>query len=394
MKCTHRIILPAIVIILLFSTLNLGAQLSHYLPENIRLSFNGKFIPAEADADVKFVSDNGLYKVKYNVRSASDEMRKITGFELFRNDELMYSLNSLPGSDIYVSNAGYLAVMDMKFHYQQELSIHVFSPEGLYLFSDSFKYASLFAFSPRGEKFVVGTDRYLYIISLIDHSIRKVNSCSQFAFSADEAYLATARENKLIVYKDYKVISSFNTGLFYPRGLAIHDHNLVTVIGKKKLKTYAVRTNQEVFADELPEHQSYRDLHMETAQILAGVHYRHDGVSRGILKVYDLKGRTLAEEEHSTKFFKTFEAPQSDAMAAPGSYDQIPWPFEPFDEVHKVWNHYEQHMGDGSGDWGYLHQGLDIEVPVNEPAYAVEAGWVKLMLTLGGDLYWRVAGFS
>lgn len=122
------VILPAIVIILFFSTLNLAAQLSHYLPENIRLSFNGKFIPAEADADFKFVSDNGLYKAKYAIRNASDEMREITGFELFENGELMYRLNSLPGSDIYLSNAGYLAVMDMKFHYQQELSIHVFSP--------------------------------------------------------------------------------------------------------------------------------------------------------------------------------------------------------------------------------------------------------------------------
>ena len=76
---------------------------------------------------------------------------------------------------------------------------------------------------------------------------------------------------------------------------------------------------------------------------------------------------------------------QKDNKSA-SKYDTISWPFVPFDQVHKVWNHYEQHMGDGSGSWSYLHQGLDIEVPINEPVYAVKEGWVKLVLTIGGDI--------
>ncbi len=93
----------------------------------------------------------------------------------------------------------------------------------------------------------------------------------------------------------------------------------------------------------------------------------------------------------SEKTYKTFDDAAQAKPSSPKVYDPIPWPFEPFNEVHTVWNHYEQHMGDGSSSWSYLHQGLDINVPIGEPAYAVQAGYVKCVLSIGGDYYWRVA---
>ena len=71
--------------------------------------------------------------------------------------------------------------------------------------------------------------------------------------------------------------------------------------------------------------------------------------------------------------------------------DPIPWMFSPFDSMRTVWDYYEQHMGDGVSDWSYLHQGLDLIVPIEEPVFAVETGIVKCVLTLGGDVYWRTA---
>ena len=146
-----------------------------------------------------------------------------------------------------------------------------------------------------------------------------------------------------------------------------------------------------IFEKKLPEHHSFRDIRLGyDGQILAGVHYRFDGISTGILQVYDIQGNLTGNEEISSKSYPVFEASGNQKKSST-SYETIPWPFVPFDQVHKVWNHYEQHMGDGSGSWSYLHQGLDIEVPVNEPTYAVSEGWVKLVLTIGGDSYWRVA---
>ncbi len=112
-------------------------------------------------------------------------------------------------------------------------------------------------------------------------------------------------------------------------------------------------------------------------------------MSKGILQVFNLSGNLIETNEVSVKNYKTFE--QTPKLKSTSTNDLIPWPFFPFDTIHKVWNHYEQHMGDGTGDWSYLHQGLDLEVPIDEPTYAVEAGWVKLVLTIGGASYWRVA---
>jgi hypothetical protein len=39
----------------------------------------------------------------------------------------------------------------------------------------------------------------------------------------------------------------------------------------------------------------------------------------------------------------------------------------------------------------YLHQGLDLITPIGEPTYSVIDGYVKLVLTIGGAAYWRIA---
>ena len=75
---------------------------------------------------------------------------------------------------------------------------------------------------------------------------------------------------------------------------------------------------------------------------------------------------------------------------AQSNYDPIPWPFFPFDSMRTVWDHYEQHMGLGGAN-SYLHQGLDLITPIGEPTYSVIDGYVKLVLTIGGDSYWRTA---
>lgn len=48
-------------------------------------------------------------------------------------------------------------------------------------------------------------------------------------------------------------------------------------------------------------------------------------------------------------------------------------------------------MGGYGTDFSYLHQGLDIITPIGEHTFAVADGIVKCVLTLGGDIYWRIA---
>lgn len=387
----QKLQLTSITFLILFFGINVQSQTSDYLPDNLSLAPNGTFIHTSEDSPFEKTSDNGIYKAKYDIGRVTDEMRELVNFRLYKNEDLVYTLKKMPGSDVYISNSGFVSAMDMNLHFQQKLTIHLFNPQGKVQFQQSYSYASLFGFSPSGNYFVVGTDKALSVVSTLDDNIWQLDRSSQFAFSADENYLATAFEDKLLVYRNFEKINTFNTDLMYPRDVAIlPTQNVVSVIGKQKLKIYSLSSNSLIKETGLEVHCAYRDLEVHENKILAGVLYKNKGTLKGILKVISPEGEIITTDVRTEKQYKTFEKPTK-PLKSTSNYDPIPWPFYPFDQIHKVWNHYEQHMGDGSAYWAYLHQGLDIEVPDNEPTYAVAGGYVKLVLTLGGDAYWRVA---
>ncbi len=216
-KIHMRHLLIFVSVVLLIFGCTVFAQ-TNYLPENINLSFNGKFVNQKINPIFRNVSENGLFGVTYDIGKVTDEQREILNFKLYEQDVLMYSLRSLPGSDVYISNSGYVAVMNMDFHFEQELTVIILNPTGKEVHKTSYKYASLFGFSPSGNKFVVGTDKKLSVIDLIENQIANVDPCSQFAFSEDESILATAREDELKLYQDYKLQRTIQTDLFYPEG--------------------------------------------------------------------------------------------------------------------------------------------------------------------------------
>jgi len=391
MKKHTCIVVLALLSFMYFGFVDGLAQKVNIIPHGKTLSFNGKFRSPESGKINTQVSENGVYNATYSIGAVSDENREILNFRFFENDQFIYSRPEIPGSEVLVSNSGIVAVFDMSLHFNQQLFVHLYNKEGNLISSESFTYASLFGFSPTGNKFVVGTEKSLQVLDLKFEQTWEIASSSQFAFSENEKYLVTAREDKLWIYNNFSLIKEMNTGLFYPRAVAVDPGNdLLAVVGKSKLKAYRISDQTLRFETEVQPHCTFRDLILDNGLVYAGVHYKKDGVSKGILNVYSIAGEFIHHEIMAKKQFKTFKnavKPEKSNSA----YNAIPWPFEPFNQVHKVWNHYEQHMGNGSGTWSYLHQGLDLEVPIAEPAYAVEEGWVKLVLTLGGDAYWRVA---
>ena len=67
----------------------------------------------------------------------------------------------------------------------------------------------------------------------------------------------------------------------------------------------------------------------------------------------------------------------------------IDWPIQPRTEAHPLGNSYGEYQNYGTGN--YLHPGIDILSQPYEPVFAVKSGYVKTVLTTGGDNYWRVA---
>lgn len=354
------------------------------------LSFNGRFVHT-VPVGYRQISDNGLFMTQYNIGHVGDEVREVLDFRLFEGEQLLFSLPVLPGSDLLVSNAGHISVFDMTRHFKQEVRILIYNKTGELLYSNSFRHASLFGFSPKGGYFAVGTGSGLTLISTFTGKEYRVGHCSQFCFSDDERILATAKEGKVIVYQNFKHTGIFNTGFFYPRAVAVSsDGQTVSVIDKHHLITFNTNSLDVIGKNTLPEHLSYADLIWSEDHLHAGIHEKSMGISKGIMQIFDESGWMLKEYVSAERTFRHFDEPVLTENKS-GKYESISWPFIPFDQMHTVWNYYEQHMGNGWDTWSYLHQGLDIITPIDEPTYSVQAGWVKCVLTLGGDAYWRVA---
>ena len=64
-----------------------------------------------------------------------------------------------PGSDLDISNAGFIVFYDHSHHFNGELTIHICSKRGKHLLSQTFKGASLFGFSPAGNKFGISDNK-------------------------------------------------------------------------------------------------------------------------------------------------------------------------------------------------------------------------------------------
>jgi hypothetical protein len=358
---------------------------------NISVSFNGTFVHQTLSEDAKANSKNGLYWCDYTGGRVGCAERELLDFRFYENNRLLFVLDRAPGADLYISNTGVVAFMDMTYHFRNKVKVHFYNREGEHLFSKTFKGANGFAFSPDGNRFGAKAGDQLHVVTISTGETEIYPWGYEFDFSEDGRLVAIAKEGWIRVYSNGDLLQQIKTGFLLPRKVRISsDHNLIAVIDKRNFNVYSLSDGHLIFTDRLTGALSFRDLLLSSGEIKAGVHYRHDGVSKGIIKTFSPDGDVITTRESESRTFKTF----SDIEVAERSisrYDPIPWPFEPFDEMHTVWNTYEQ-LTWFSGlpvDSTYLHQGLDIIVPENEPTYAVEPGFVKYVGS-GGYLYGEI----
>ncbi len=392
MTCRRIVSQSACAGILLAAVLTLcAAAEGPPLPSNLGLSATGRFVCHPATQDGHVSSFNGRFSCTYRVARVGDEVRDLRDFELFEKGQLLYRLDSAPGSDLSVSNAGIVAFMDTRRHYRGEIVIHFYSREGVRVLSETFTGVFVTGFSEAGNAFGVGTPEGVHIVSVPERRVATYERGFRFAISEDESLVAVASENRVLVYAGGTMLRDIETGLPHTRAVAVSSqHDLVAVIGKRRLLAYSLSDAALLASDAVEGNLSYRDLLIRGGRILAGIHYRDDEISEGILRVYDLQGNVISESREATK---AHPKPRGSARpeSNPAQYDEIPWPFAPFDSMHTVWNYYEQHNSYGTPDWSYLHQGLDLIVPMNEPTYAVADGIVKCVLTIGEEFHWRIA---
>ena len=252
----------AAVIVLIFASLIAPEEQERKTDTaSISVSFNGMFTQRPSRDGSRVQSKNSRFWCRYDIGHVGDEVRELNSFELFENNRLLFAMERAPGSDLYISNSGITAFMDMKEHYREELTINFYSKYGQHLLSKTFKRANLFGFSPKGDAFGVGTTKQFSVISFPSCKVQTYPKCCQFNISEDGNLVAIAFPERVQVYSQGELIREFNTGYGHTRKIRISsESNVVAVIDKKRIKVYSLTDGNLVFADSLQGGRSYRDL--------------------------------------------------------------------------------------------------------------------------------------
>jgi len=375
---------------LLVSLLFISITLAQSSIEKLTTSINGTIIQSDLNPLAMVSSENGKFWCTYDILAVTDEIRELGNLKVYEDKSLILSRTEIPGSDIELTNSGKIIFYDHSEHFKAKLKIYVYSLNGSFLFSKDFERADRFEFSTNGEKMEVEAKDGISIISLNSGNSYLVEKGLQYAIGDQNDFVAVALSGRILIYKNSTLQRTIQNGIELPRKILISTGlNIVGVIDKYHLKVYSLNNYQLLFEDKIGGELSFRDLKIVDGRIVAGVHKRNKNESTGYLRIYELNGKLIDEKKGESRELRIFENIKLEKKSQ-SNYDPIPWPFFPFDSMRTVWNHYEQHMGLG-GTSSYLHQGLDLITPIGENTFSVVDGYVKLVLTLGGSSYWRMA---
>jgi len=357
--------------------------------ERISTSINGTIITERYNPEYMRSSENGFFGCTYDIDKVTDGYRQLHNFRLFNKDKFLFELPIALGSDIEITNSGYVIFFDHSKHFLGELKIHIYSSNGLKVLAKTFFDADQFEISENGNIMGIMNKDKLTVINIPGGTVKNYVRGEKFTVD-DNGFVAILNNRSLKVYQNGNYLRSIKSNLDFIRKIKISSiDDLIAVINKRNLTTYKLSDGNMIISKKINGDLSFRDLKIDDSKIIAGIHEKTPGESKGLLRIYDLTGNMVNERFGNSKIIEMHES--RSLQKSRNEYDPIPWPFAPFDSMRTVWNHYEQHMGDGGGDWSYLHQGLDLIVPVDEPTYSVKEGFVKLVLTLGGPAYWRIA---
>ena len=103
--------------------------------------------------------------------------------KLYENNNLIFTLTKIPGSDVEITNSGKLVFYDHSEHFKGKLKIHFYSKEGEFLFNEEFESADRFEFSSSGETMGVQSSKGISVISL-DTGKSYTNRQREFSFQS------------------------------------------------------------------------------------------------------------------------------------------------------------------------------------------------------------------
>jgi hypothetical protein len=333
-------------------------------------------------------SSNGRFWCRYTVTDAGENTRVLANMEFYDGASLIYTMGHVPGSCVEISNNGFTVFYE-HFEGNDSLVLHFYSKDGSAIMSQPYPVGHLFGFSEAGNVFGIGTVNRFELISLLDKSIQVYPSGQYFAISDDEKTLALAGYSKVYVYTNGKLVGSFDHAIPFLRGIQISsDGKHVGFIGRNELFTYELPSFTLKFSDTFEGNDGFCDIRLSSDKVWAGIRYFNDDMteSKGALRTYVMNSRAVSEQVQAIE--QTPREKLNFTYSGNPGTDTTPWPVIPQNQSSFPWNSYVQLTSLGSP---YLHQGLDLDIkPLQQNLATVKNGWVKAVLTKGGDIYWRM----
>ena len=122
---------------------------------DISVSGNGMLVPRIQRGDRTRQSADGTYWCRFSVAGAGDEVRDLTGFRFFHGDTMVFGMEDIPGSEIIISDRGWIAFLDYRKHFQDRVEVFFYGPDGDFLFSRLFHETRGMAFSAGASQVTV-----------------------------------------------------------------------------------------------------------------------------------------------------------------------------------------------------------------------------------------------
>ncbi|MCS7250635.1 MAG: M23 family metallopeptidase [candidate division WOR-3 bacterium] len=205
-------------------------------------------------------------------------------------------------------------------------------------------------------------------VNLKEKALRKA------IFSEDEKYLALLYKNSFSFFdlnnKNLLWEKEFSLPLILGR---IFDTSIILISEKREELLF--ETYQFDYQGNLIN--KFSDYYEKEDEIILGVEIKDEKIfGKSYNKKYLLNSFNKRERKILYKNFLS---------------DTIPWPLPPTDSLQPLGNNWGEYQNYGSS--AYFHPGIDIITPNRQgvAVYAIKDGWVKAWLTLGGNLYWRLA---
>ncbi len=294
----------------------------------------------------------------------------------------------LEGNAVYEIPQGYLTLSGE--HENTTSSIRLYTSTGKIIFDQAFTQTINFSLSGNKKFCVFHDSKKIYVIDLANHAINSFEGSNSFSINND-GQVAYYNENNSTV--SFGILSLPIAEVVYTTNFF---NNQPLFITKKAIYTIKGNTLEAIFHSD-----EGRVFEAATFNDKLFISVKKETPTEFVFRSYSSSDLfTYSKEEEIRYPLMHNQLPLNEQKGRDNSSDNLrgelircPLNYANDNLYQPVGNSYDE-IQEYSSSSTYLHPGVDLLGVNQQKAYSVQTGFVKGILTTGGDAYWRIATSS